>query len=175
MNRFLKFLLSLSTVAMTTILPIAANDGHEAVAAVLPAWSVIPFIGMLLSIAIIPLTHPHWWEKNMHVAAGIWSLAFIIPFAFAYGFSEAWFRFLESMLLDYVPFIVLLFGLFVAAGGIAVRGTLPGTPKVNMLILFPNIKNWSIVFDQMCIFRFRLHCGDIVHHHRNEDSNENRN
>ena len=40
MNRFLKFLLSLSTVAMTTILPIAANDGHEAVAAVLPAWSV---------------------------------------------------------------------------------------------------------------------------------------
>ena len=121
---------------MTTILPIAANDGHEAVAAVLPAWSVIPFIGMLLSIAVIPLTHPHWWEKNMHVPAGIWSLVFIIPFAFAYGFSEAWFRFLESMLLDYVPFIVLLFGLFVAAGGIAVRGTLPGTPKVNMLILF---------------------------------------
>ena len=136
MNRFLKFLLSLSTVAMTTILPIAANDGHEAVAAVLPAWSVIPFIGMLLSIAVIPLTHPHWWEKNMHVAAGIWSLVFIIPFAFAYGFSEAWFRLLESMLLDYVPFIVLLFGLFVAASGIAVRGTLPGTPKVNMLILF---------------------------------------
>jgi len=136
MNRFLKFLLSLSTVAMTTILPIAANDGHEAVAAVLPAWSVIPFIGMLLSIAVIPLTHPHWWEKNMHVPAGIWSLVFIIPFAFAYGFSEAWFRLLESMLLDYVPFIVLLFGLFVAAGGIAVRGTLPGTPKVNMLILF---------------------------------------
>lgn len=56
MNRFLKFLLSLSTVAMTTILPIAANDGHEAVAAILPAWSVIPFIGMLLSIAVIPLT-----------------------------------------------------------------------------------------------------------------------
>ena len=53
MNRFLKFLLSLSTVAMTTILPIAANDGHEAVAAVLPAWSVIPFIGMFLSFLLL--------------------------------------------------------------------------------------------------------------------------
>ena len=91
MNRFLKFLLSLSTVAMTTILPIAANDGHEAVAAVLPAWSVIPFIGMLLSIAVIPLTHPHWWEKNMHVAAGIWSLVFIVPFAFTAYYPASYF------------------------------------------------------------------------------------
>ena len=81
MNRFLKFLLSLSTVAMTTILPIAANDGHEAVAAVLPAWSVIPFIGMLLSIAVIPLTHPHWWEKNMHLVSRFYhSFCFCLRF-----------------------------------------------------------------------------------------------
>ena len=34
-----------------------------------------------------------------------------------------------------MPFIVLLLGLFVAAGGIALKGTLAGTPKVNLAIL----------------------------------------
>lgn len=58
------------------------------------------------------------------------------PFAAAYGVGESWFRLLESVLLDYIPFIVLLFGLFVVAGGIAVRGTLAGTTKINCLLLF---------------------------------------
>lgn len=120
---------------MTNIMPILANDTHEALEASLPVWSVLPFVGMLLSIAVIPLVKPHWWEKNMHIASGFWSLVFILPYAYAYGVSEAWFHFLESILLDYVPFIVLLFGLFVAAGGIAIKGTLPGTPKVNSLLL----------------------------------------
>lgn len=135
MKKTHKFFLSFFTVFMTNIMPILANDTHEALEASLPVWSVLPFVGMLLSIAVIPLVKPHWWEKNMHVASGFWSLVFILPYAYAYGVSEAWFHFLESILLDYVPFIVLLFGLFVAAGGIAIKGTLPGTPKVNSLLL----------------------------------------
>ncbi|WP_301861262.1 sodium:proton antiporter [uncultured Megasphaera sp.] len=112
-----------------------SHEAHEAIGALLPTWSIIPFVGMLLSIAICPLVKPHWWEKNMlNVAIG-WSLVFIIPFAAAYGVSEALFRLLESVLLDYLPFIVLLLGLFVVAGGIAVKGTLAGTPKVNALLL----------------------------------------
>ena len=39
------------------------------------------------------------------------------------------------MLLDFVPFIVLLFGLFVVAGGIAIKGTLAGTTKMNVILL----------------------------------------
>ncbi|WP_075573275.1 sodium:proton antiporter [Megasphaera coli] len=130
-----KTLFSVLTLAVCWAAPVLANDMHGQVEASLPVWSILPFVGMLLSIAVMPLTHPHWWEKNMHVAAGVWSLVFILPFAYAYGVGEAWFRLLESVLLDYVPFIVLLFGLFVAAGGIAVKGTLPGTPKVNTVIL----------------------------------------
>ena len=49
--------------------------------------------------------------------------------------GEALYRFLESVLLDYVPFIVLLLGLFVVAGGIALKGTLVGTTKVNAILL----------------------------------------
>jgi Na+/H+ antiporter NhaD/arsenite permease-like protein len=108
---------------------------HQLVSTSLPAWSIIPFVGMLLSIAIIPLVKPEFWEAHMLHAAIGWSLAFLIPFAFAYGMGEAWYRLLESVLLDYVPFIVLLLGLFVVAGGIVIKGTLAGTTKVNTLML----------------------------------------
>ena len=95
---------------------------HELVSATLPVWSIIPFAGMLLSIAIVPLVRPEWWEKHMLGVAFAWSLLFLIPFAVAYGIGESWFRLLESVLLDYIPFIVLLLGLFVVAGGIASAG-----------------------------------------------------
>ena len=65
----------------------------------------------------------------------LWSLLFLIPFGIAYGAKVLTFNLLEIVLLDYVPFIVLLLGLFVAAGGIALKGTLAGTPKVNLAIL----------------------------------------
>lgn len=115
---------------------IAASDSlHDAVAATLPVWSIIPFVGMLLSIAIIPLVKPDWWGRNMLSAAIAWSLVFLVPFAAAYGAGEAAFRLLESVLLDYIPFIVLLLGLFVVAGGIVLKGTLIGTTKMNCLLL----------------------------------------
>ena len=70
---------------------------HELVSATLPVWSIIPFAGMLLSIAIVPLVRPEWWEKHMLGAAFAWSLLFLIPFAAADGVGESWFRLLESV------------------------------------------------------------------------------
>lgn len=122
------FIMSASTV-------FANEEAHEAVAESLPFWSIIPFAGMLLSIAVLPLVKPEWWEHNMLKVAIGWSLILIVPFCIAYGPGETLFRLLESVLLDYVPFIVLLFGLFVVAGGIALKGTLVGTTKVNAILL----------------------------------------
>ena len=114
----------------------ADEAAHEAVSEALPVWSVGPFVGMLLSIAIFPLVKPEWWEKNNLLWVALaWSAIFVIPFAVAYGPGEALFRVLESVLLDYIPFIVLLLGLFVVAGGIALKGTLVGTTKVNAILL----------------------------------------
>jgi Na+/H+ antiporter NhaD/arsenite permease-like protein len=90
---------------------------------------------MLLSIALFPLFRPHWWEKNLFSVAILWSLVFLIPFAFAYGPREAGFEFYEIVLLDYLPFIVLLWGLFAVAGGIVLKGSLSGSPKVNVILL----------------------------------------
>jgi Na+/H+ antiporter NhaD/arsenite permease-like protein len=102
---------------------------------ILPFWSCIPFVGMLLSIAIIPLVRPHWWEKNLFKAAIAWSLVFLAPFAFLIGPRYAGFEFVEMMVLDYLPFIVLLWGLFAVAGGLVLKGSLSGSPKVNLILL----------------------------------------
>ena len=41
--------------------------GGDNLGAQLPLWSVVPFVGILLSIAICPLLNSHWWERNMAV------------------------------------------------------------------------------------------------------------
>lgn len=111
------------------------EGGHENLGELLPIWSCIPFAGMLLSIAIFPLVKPEWWEHNMLKVAIGWSLLFLIPFGIVFGAGVLTFQVVEIVLLDYLPFIVLLFGLFVAAGGIALKGTLVGTPKTNIVLL----------------------------------------
>lgn len=102
---------------------------------ILPLWSVLPFVGMLLSIAICPLVNVHWWEHNMSKVSAFWALVFFIPFFIAFGSGTAVYQALEVYLLDYLPFIILLFGLFVVSGGIILRGTLRGNPAVNTLLL----------------------------------------
>ena len=57
----------------------------ETIGSVLPIWSIIPFAGMLLSIALFPLFKAEWWEKNQLKVAIFWSLVFLIPFTIAYG------------------------------------------------------------------------------------------
>ena len=112
-----------------------ANEAaHEAVSESLPIWSIIPFVGMLLSIAIFPLVKAEWWEKNQLWVSLGWSAVFIIPFAIAYGGREAVFRLLESVAGDFIPFIVLLLGLFVVAGGIAIKGSFSGTTTENIVL-----------------------------------------
>jgi Na+/H+ antiporter NhaD/arsenite permease-like protein len=101
----------------------------------LPIWSIIPFVGMLLSIAIFPLVKGEWWDRHELGVAIFWSLVFLIPFLIVYGLGITGEQLAETILGDYVPFIVLLLGLFVVAGGIHVRGTIPGTTKNNVIML----------------------------------------
>lgn len=101
----------------------------------LPIWSIVPFVGMLLSIAIFPLVKGEWWEAHqLHVALA-WALLFLIPFTIVYGMQETLFQLSETIVLDYIPFIVLLFGLFAVSGGIHIGGTIAGTTKNNVIML----------------------------------------
>jgi Na+/H+ antiporter NhaD/arsenite permease-like protein len=97
-------------------------------------WS-LPFIGLLLSIALLPLLIPYFWEHHFGKVAAFWTLVFVVPCALGAGFRIATEEVLHTLLLDYVPFILLLFTLFVVAGGIRVSGNLVGTPATNMAML----------------------------------------
>lgn len=95
----------------------------------------IPFVGILLSIAVMPLVKPHWWEEHQPHVVALWSLLFIIPFALFHGAGEATEIVLECLVNDYLTFIVLLFGLFCVSGNITMEGDLAGSPRVNIILL----------------------------------------
>ncbi len=113
----------------------AAHHGHGVDGAKLPIWSIIPFVGILLSIAVFPLVlDSHFLVHHGGKMSLAWSLIFAIPYLTVFR-GEAFYDILHIYLIDYIPFIILLWGLFTVAGGILVRGTLRGTPIVNTLLL----------------------------------------
>ena len=113
----------------------AAHHGHGVDGAKLPIWSIIPFIGILLSIAILPLVFDsHFLVHHGGKMSLAWGLIFAIPYLIAFR-GNAFYDILHIYLLDYIPFIILLWGLFTVAGGILVRGTLRGTPVLNTFLL----------------------------------------
>ncbi|MEM7444327.1 MAG: sodium:proton antiporter [Pseudomonadota bacterium] len=96
---------------------------------------VVPFVGILLSIAIMPLLVPQFWHHHFGKVSAVWALCFLVPFALLFGWQLALYELLHTALLEYIPFIILLGALFTVAGGVRVTGTLKGTPVVNVGIL----------------------------------------
>ena len=101
----------------------------------IPAWLCIPFAGLLLSVAVVPLLRAEWWEEHRFPAVIAWALLFILPFAALYGPFRAAETVLECLANDYLSFIVMLFGLFCVAGNITFTGDLAGSPRVNLIML----------------------------------------
>ncbi len=100
----------------------------------LSVWWVLPFAGMLLSIALGPLVAAHFWHSHYGKVAAGWIAVFAVPFLISFG-GPGFYEILHIVLLDYVPFIILLAALFTAAGGICLKGSLRGSPMVNTTIL----------------------------------------
>ncbi len=104
------------------------------IGAVLPLWSILPFAGILLSIALVPLVLPRFWHHHFPKVSAFWAIVFAVPFI--YFFREtALYEIGHIIIVDYIPFILLLWALFTVSGGIYVKGTLKGTPAVNVVIL----------------------------------------
>ena len=103
--------------------------------ALIPSWMLIPFVVMLLCIAVLPLI-PHvgeWWEHNLHKLYV--SLILGVPVGLWLCFNGMTHELEHQMIYDYVPFILLLMALFVTTGGICIRGDLKATPQTNTIIL----------------------------------------
>ncbi len=98
-------------------------------------WWCIPFLGILLSIAIIPLVAGRFWHHHYGKVSLFWGLSFFLAFSYANGIETGLFYLSEVYLGEFIPFIVLLLALFTVSGGILLKGSLRGSPVVNTGIL----------------------------------------
>lgn len=95
----------------------------------------IPFAGLLLCIAVLPLIKGEWWESHQPLVVAFWILLMILPFVFVYGPSKTVETVLECTVNDYLTFIILLFGLFCVSGNITMEGDFAGSPRINVGLL----------------------------------------
>jgi Na+/H+ antiporter NhaD/arsenite permease-like protein len=100
----------------------------------LPAWSALPFLGILLSIALFPLVAPKVWHHHYPKIALLWGLLLAGPFLWVFRGAAAH-ELLHAGVAEYLSFVVLLSALFTIGGGIHLEGRLPGTPLSNAGLL----------------------------------------
>jgi Na+/H+ antiporter NhaD/arsenite permease-like protein len=113
------------------VLGATRSDAQSATALDFPTWSLIPFVLMLVSIAVLPMTVPHWWDSNRNKT--ILSAGMSLPVLAVILQRDP--KLLFHSLLDYVSFLTLLGSLFIISGGIYIKGEFAGTPLVNAIFL----------------------------------------
>ncbi len=110
------------------------HSAHGDIGKELPIWSAIPFVGILLSIALLPLIAPKFWHHNFGKISFFWAIAFSLPFLIFYK-SAAFYEIMHIYLIDYIPFIILLWALYTVSGGILLKGSIKGKPLANLIML----------------------------------------
>jgi Na+/H+ antiporter NhaD/arsenite permease-like protein len=94
-------------------------------------WFILPFLLLLLSIAIMPFIRRHWWEKNYPFVVGV--LGCIVVMYYVFSLHNIPRLFLTSY--EYISFISLIGSLFVVAGGVHIRIRGKSTPIGNVALL----------------------------------------
>ena len=119
-------------LALTLLGACSAARAAEFDGASLSVWWSLPFAGMLLSIALMPLLLPKLWHHHFGKITAGWVLLLLLPFAATQGPGTTGAMLAHTLLGEYLPFIILLTALFTVAGGIFVRGNLHGSPGLNV-------------------------------------------
>ena len=96
---------------------------------------VVPFLGVLLSLAILPLMTPLVWHHHFGKIVALWAGATCVGLV-NIGWHTALYEILHTLLVHYIPFVVLVGALYTIAGGLRVTVNVPGTPLANTLMLF---------------------------------------
>jgi len=122
----------LAVMIFTLLAPMAAMASGGSAPYHVPVYAVVPFVLLLLCIAIMPLKFPHFWESN--AKKGIVVAILSVPIVGFYLYQNDVHRLLEH-LHEYLSFIVLLWSLYTISGGIVLRGNLKASPAVNTAFL----------------------------------------
>lgn len=112
----------------------AAGEAHLDGGSLGLIWAA-PFIGLLLSIAILPLAAPHFWHHHYGKVSLAWALAFLAPFAILFGTGLATYELMHVLLLEYIPFITVLFALYTISGGVLLEGRIRSSALNNTGLL----------------------------------------
>jgi Na+/H+ antiporter NhaD/arsenite permease-like protein len=113
----------------------AAEAGAEIDGRALGLVWVVPFAGLLLSIALLPLVLPHFWHRHHGKVAAGWALLYLAPSAALQGIPATLHGVGHTLFQEYLPFVILLLSLFTVAGGVRLVGQLSGTPRSNTALL----------------------------------------
>jgi len=92
------------TVVATPAFALQHAEGALEMAKQLPLISVLPFVLMLLSIAVLPLFAEHWWEHNRNkaIVAAVCALPILIYLGIAWGPEGR--LVLEDKMIEYIAF-----------------------------------------------------------------------
>ncbi len=126
-RKYSVILLTLLTIFIPTI-GLCAEEGG-ALGKELSLFWILPFAGLLLSIAIFPLLSPHFWAKHYGKVAALFGAP--VALYFLYRDAHAVIHTAE----EYISFIILLAALFIISGGILLKGTIKGSPVTNSVII----------------------------------------
>ncbi len=125
---------------MASSAALASGGGEGGLAGELSMLWVLPFAGMLLSIAVFPMVAHHWWENHRNQV--LVSLGWAMPILGYFGWMIATdhhgheaLHGLQHAGEEYLSFIALLGSLFVISGGVLLKGDLEGKPIVNAAFL----------------------------------------
>jgi len=108
-----------------------SSDANVAEHHEIPGWAVIPFVLLLLMIATGPLFYEHFWHKSYPIVAVV--LASIVVTYYLFGLHNT--HGPIHAMAEYIQFIALLTGLFVASGGIMISIDRKASPLLNVIIL----------------------------------------
>jgi Na+/H+ antiporter NhaD/arsenite permease-like protein len=98
----------------------------------IPTWTMFPFVGLVLSMAFLPMLWPHAWEKRWFQALVVLSCSGpVVWYLLGHGHEHH----VARAGGEYCAFIATLGALFVTAGGIYANGDLEATPRTNVLFL----------------------------------------
>ena len=101
----------------------------------LPPVTVLPFVLLLVAIALAPLAAPQWWHSNRNKALVAVLVSLPVLFQLGMAMGEPGRAVLGEKAYEYLGFIVVIGALFVITGGINIEGSLSGTPLVNTGVL----------------------------------------
>ncbi|NUF48589.1 sodium:proton antiporter [Gilliamella sp. ESL0250] len=95
----------------------------------------IPFVGILLSIALMPLFLPRLWHHHYGKVITFWTILFLLFALYAFGLQTTVNLTAHAVVAEYIPFILLLLALFTVSGGILIKSDALSTPKRNVTLL----------------------------------------